>query len=127
MHKRAKTALVLFMALFSSAIAAQQLNPHKLPPCPKPDQSKKTDMERFSKWTGCWGKYEVLFDEPKGTVIEGEWNNGRPRPTGRVRVTLPDGLGEYVGQFIGRGTLTRGNGDRYVGEFESLKLNGHGT
>jgi len=45
--------------------------------------SKKTDNERFAKWTNCWGRYKVELDATfKGDVFEGEWLNGWPHGQG---------------------------------------------
>jgi hypothetical protein len=95
-----------FALVFGSAYA-QQVNPNGLPPCPNPDYSKNTDVERFAKWTNCWGRYRAeLAEGNKGDVLEGEWKNGR---------------------LNGQGTYTFANGDRYQGEFEDGKMHGQGT
>jgi hypothetical protein len=87
--------------------SVQQVNPNKLPPCPKPDYSKKTDTERFAKWTNCWGRYRAeLTEGNKGDVLEGEWKNG------------------YLN---GQGTYTQADGDRYEGEFQNGLPNGQVT
>ncbi len=66
----------VFALVFGSTYA-QQVNPNNLPPCPKPDYPKKTDTERFAKWTNCWGRYrDELTEGYKGDVLEGEWKNG---------------------------------------------------
>jgi hypothetical protein len=84
----------------------QQVNPNKLPPCPQPDYSKSTDIERFFKWTNCWGKYRIeLSSERRGEEIEGEWVNG---------------------VLHGKGTYTYVNGDRYVGEWKQGRQHGRG-
>ena len=69
------------------------VNPNKLPPCPKPDLSKKTDMGvggRTGKWNNCWGKYKIeLEPENEGELIEGEWKNGVLSGSGMT--SYPDG------------------------------------
>ncbi len=67
------TLLALLLGLSLSTYAQQS----KLPPCPKPDYSKKTDGERIAKWTNCWGRYKAELDAThKGNVLEGEFLNG---------------------------------------------------
>ena len=88
-----------------------QVNPKNLPACPKPDYSKKTDLERFAKWSNCWGRYPIEVEtKRKGEVLEGEWLNG-----------LLHGRGTYYfrpdSQF---------KSDKYVGEFKDDKYNGQG-
>lgn len=77
---RALAAVVIGITFISSLAHAQQINPKKLPLCPKPDYSKKIDIGiggRTEKWTKCWGKYQVeLHKDYKGDVLEGEWLNG---------------------------------------------------
>jgi hypothetical protein len=66
-------AVLIGVTFISSHAHAQQTNPNKLRPCPKPDYSKKTDFERFANWTNCWGRYQVELDKDhKGEVLEGE-------------------------------------------------------
>jgi len=86
-------------------------NPNKLPPCPKPDRSKKSDLGisgRTEKWHNCFGRYECeLTASHKGDVMEGEWQNG-----------LLNGQGTYS---------HNSNGGKYVGEFSDGKKHGLGT
>jgi len=109
------------LALASSTAYAQQVNPNNLPPCPKPDMSKKTDIERFAKWTNCWGRYKIELDAThKGDVLEGEWLNGNQR--GQETATFANG-DKYVGEWKddkrpGQGTATFARGNKYVGEFK---------
>jgi len=118
------------LAPASSVAYAQQVNPNNLPPCSKPDVSKKTDIERFAKWTNCWGRYKIELDAThKGDVIEGEFRNGLPN--GQGTYTHADGdkyVGEFKdGTFNGQGTYTFANGDKYVGEYKEGKKHGQGT
>jgi len=83
--------------------------------------SKKTDLERFAKWTNCWGRYRVEIDATwKGDVLEGEWLNGNQR--GQETATFANG-DKYVGEWKddkrpGQGTATFARGNKYVGEFK---------
>ena len=96
---RVLAAVLIGATSISSLAHAQQTNPNKLRPCPKPDYSKNTDIERIAKWTNCWGRYEVeLHKDYKGDVLEGEWLNGGLH-----------GLGTYT---------FANNGEKYVGEFK---------
>jgi len=124
-------AAMLVGAFFISLPAhAQQTNPNKLRPCPKPDYSKKTDIERFAKWTNCWGRYQVAVDKDhKDDVLEGEWLNGWQH--GQGSYTYASGA-KYVGEFKdgiknGQGTYTFASGDKYVGEFKDDDKHGLGT
>ena len=107
MQTKTITKLLIAMALSCGSAHGQELNnPNRLPPCPKPDYSKKTDVERFAKWTKCWGRYRVELDKDhKGEVLEGEWLNG---------------------WMHGQGTSTYANGDKYVGEFKDGEYQGQG-
>jgi hypothetical protein len=124
-------AAVLIGTTFISSLAlAQQTNPNKLRPCPKPDYSKKTDIERFANWTNCWGRYQVeLHKDHKGEVLEGEWMNGLQH--GQGTRTIANGgkyVGEYKdGKYHGQGTYIFANGDKYVGEHKDNQSNGLGT
>lgn len=106
-----------------------QSNVSALPPCPRPDVSKKTDLERFAKWHNCWGRYRIeLEKEYKGDVLEGEWRNGLLNGFGSYSYGNGDKYaGDYKdGKPMGQGTYTYANGDRYVGEFKGVKRNGKG-
>lgn len=77
------------LALASSAAYGQQVNPNNLPPCPIPDMSKKNDLERFAKWTKCWGRYKLELDAThKGEVLEGEWLKKRNLKALPIEVTV---------------------------------------
>jgi hypothetical protein len=108
----------------------QHANPNKLQPCPKPDKSKKTDIERFAKWTNCWGRYQVELDKDhKGDVLEGEWFNGMLHGQGTYTHANGD---KYVGEYKhgsnhGQGMYTYASGAKYVGEYKDGKLHGQGT
>jgi len=118
------------LAPASSVAYAQQVNPNNLPPCPKPDMSKKTDTGRFAKWTNCWGRYKVQLDAThKGEVLEGEWLNGNLHGQGMYTYANGDKyVGEYKdGKRHGQGTYTHANGDKYVGEFKDGEQRGQGT
>jgi len=114
------------LALVSSTAYGQQVNPNGLPPCPKPDMSKKTDIERFAKWTNCWGRYKVeLTASHKGDVLEGEWMNGNLHGQGTYYFLADNQfkgdkyVGEYKdGKWHGQGTATFARGNKYVGEFK---------
>jgi len=101
-----------------------------LPPCPKVDYSIKTDIERFAKWSKCWGSYKVEFlDGYKDDVLEGEWLNGSLNGQGTYTYASGD---KYVGAFKdgeknGQGTYTYASGDKYVGAFKDGEKNGKGT
>ena len=105
-------------------------NPNNLPPCPKPDYSKKTEIERTAKWTRCWGSIKAELDTPfKGSFHEGEWLNGVPHGLGTYTFANGD---KYVGEWKdgmrnGQGTNTFANGDKYVGEWKDAKYHGLGT
>jgi len=117
---------------------AQQVNPNNLPPCPKPDYSKSTDLGaggRTEKWSNCWGKYRIeLSGDYKGDVLEGKWLDGWLH--GQATYTHANG-DKYVGQYKngyrhGQGTLyfledNQWKGDKYVGEYRDGKWNGQGT
>jgi hypothetical protein len=124
----ALSSLVLCSVCLS--VSAQQTNPNRLPPCPRPDYSKNTDWERFAKWTNCWGRYKIeLLTENKGDVLEGEWRNGTLHVQGTYTYANGD---KYVGEFKdgkyhGQGTEIHANGSKYVGEYKDDKRHGHGT
>jgi hypothetical protein len=121
-----------FVTLFAHG---QQVNPNNLPLCPKPDYSKKTDVERFAKWTNCWGKYQMTLDKnAKGDVLEGEWLNGSLHGQGAFYILSdkPWKGDKYVGEFKygkchGMGKYTSANGSIYVGEYLNDKPSGKGT
>ena len=126
-----KLAVILIGATFITSLAhAQQTNPRKLPPCPKPDYSKNTDYERYANWTNCWGRYRMELDEGyKGNVLIGEWLNGGLNGEGTYTSAKGD---KYVGEFKdgtyhGRGAYTFADGEKYVGEWKDGKRNGQGT
>ncbi len=131
------SSLFVICVLFSSFGHAQQINPNNLPPCPKPDYSKKTDVERTAKWTNCWGRYKVELTSTSvfnGNVLEGEWIDGTLNGKGSYYYLADNILkgNKYVGDFKdgkenGQGTFTRANGDKYVGEFKDGVENGQGT
>ncbi len=150
------TKLIFAMAFSYSSVYGQQVNPNKLPPCPKPDYSKSIDLGvggRTEKWTNCWGRYVIEIDNnEKGIVYDGEWQNGLPH--GQATMTSPKGskhvgemrngkrhgqitsimfngdmfLGEYRnGVRHGQGTYNFASGDKYVGEWKDSKKHGQGT
>jgi len=118
------------LALVGSTAYAQQVNPNNLPPCPKPDMSKKTDIEGYAKWTNCWGRYKVETDSiSKGTIYEGEFKNGTPHGFGTF--IFPN-VGRYTGQLVdghqeGYGTFTDAQGNEYVGDFKNGHPHGNGS
>jgi len=103
------------LAFFSSIAYAQQVNPNNLPPCPKLDYSKTSDLGaggRTEKWTNCWGRYRVEIDATwRGDVLEGEWLNG-----------LLHGQARYY--FLSDNEF---KGDKYVGEYKYGTKHGQGT
>jgi hypothetical protein len=132
---RVFAAVVIGATFISSHAHAQQTNPNKLRPCPKPDYSKKIDSERFAKWTNCWGRYQVELNKGyKGDVLEGEWLNGLQHGQGTYTHASGD---KYVGEFKdgmnhGQGTYfylanNANKGDKYVGEYKDDKKHGQGT
>ncbi len=68
--------LAILLLLIACPLWAQSTN--QLPPCPKPDMSKKSDIGwkgRTWHWNACWGRYVIELDkELRGTVIEGVWH-----------------------------------------------------
>jgi hypothetical protein len=122
---------------------AEQVNPYKLPPCPKPDFSKNYDIGvggRTEKWTNCWGRYKVeLSEDYKGDVFEGEWRNGLMHGQGTYYSLAENQFkgDKYVGEFKdgkrdGQGTYyyladNQFKGDKYVGEYKDGKIHGQGT
>jgi hypothetical protein len=129
---RVLAAVLIGATLISTLAHAQQTNPNRLRPCPKPDYSKKIDIGiggRTEKWTKCWGVVTV-----RGMVLEGEWVNGNLN--GQGTTTFPNGekyVGEYKdGKKNGQGTYyfladNQSKGDKYVGEFKDGKYHGQGT
>lgn len=114
--------------MFSSSAHSQQMNPNRLPPCPNPDYSKNTDIERLAKWSKCWGRYKFEFVS-KDSIIEGEFLSGLMNGFGKFK--NPDG-GSYIGTFRndlrhGQGTGNNANGDKYVGEYKDDMYNGQAT
>ena len=117
---------------------AQQTNANNLPPCPKPDYSKSTDLGaggRTEKWSNCWGTYRIELDSNyKGDVLEGRWLDGWLH--GQATYTHANG-NKYVGQYKngyrhGQGTYyfladNQWKGDKYVGEYRDGNWNGQGT
>jgi len=98
------------LALVGSTAYAQQISPNNLPRCPKPDMSKKTDWERFARWTNCWGRYKVeLTASHKGDVLEGKLDG------------KPYGQGTYY--YLADNQF---KGDKYVGEWKDGKSHGQG-
>ncbi len=124
------TPLFVLCFLFSTFTHSQEINPNKLPLCPKADYSIKNDLERSKGWHNCWGRNSLeIPGNFKGHIYEAEFKNGRPDGWGKV--TLPDGF-NYVGEFKegivnGYGTSTHPNVGIYVGEFKDNKKNGQGT
>ncbi len=117
---------------------AQQTNTNNLPPCPKPDYSKSSDLGaggRTEKWTKCWGKYRVELDSNfKGDILEGEWLDGRLHGQGTYfhLANNANKGDQYVGEFKeskkhGQGTYTKTNVGKYVGEWKDDMYNGQGV
>ncbi len=123
--------LAILLLLVACPLWAQ--NPNRLPPCPKPDLSKNSDVGwggRTWHWNDCWGRYVIALDkELRNTVLEGEWQFGKLN--GQGMYAMPDGR-KYAGGFKdflrhGQGQLTMSNGDRYTGEFNADAFEGQGT
>ncbi len=124
----------LLMSCLALPVSAQQINPNNLPPCPKPDYSKKTDVERFAKWTNCWGRYKIEINaKHKDAILEGEWLNGLLHGQGTEVYSSGD---KYVGEFKegdkhGQGTFhylanNHSKGDKYEGQFKDGRQHGQG-
>jgi hypothetical protein len=105
-----RLALVTGMFAFVCNLASgQQTNTSNLPPCPKPDYSKKTDPERVTMWTNCWGQYKDVgeykedntgrgsYTPVPGHSYTGEWVKGKPH--GKGRITYADGRQPDEGVF----------------------------
>jgi hypothetical protein len=128
---RLSSAAIIFLLLscFSLPALAQQTNPNRLPPCPKPDYSKNTDLERFAKWTNCWGKYRFeLSSKTKGDVIESEWRDGKANGYGSYIFFSGE---KYIGdfkndKFDGNGVYIFTDGSKYLGDFKEDKRQGKG-
>ena len=124
---RVLSAVLIGVTFISTLAHAQQTNPNRLRPCPKPDYSKNSDIGigfGTEKWTNCWGVVTV-----RGMVLEGEWVNGNLN--GQGTTTFPNGE-KYVGEFkdgkkSGQGTATFADGNKYVGEFWDDMYNGQGV
>jgi hypothetical protein len=121
----------IFVFVCGSAFG-QEINPNKLPPCPKPDYSKTLDLGaggRTEKWSNCWGRYRVeLSKDHKGDVFEGEWLNGLFHGLGTYTHTNGN---KYVGMHQdgnrdGNGTYFFANGEKYIGEWKRSMKNGNG-
>ncbi len=127
----AKLTIALLLSM-SGSLWAQQQNPNKLAPCPKPDYSKSYDVGqggRTERWTNCWGKYRVeVSKDHKGAVLEGEWLSGLLHGQGTYTYANND---KYVGEFKegkrhGQGAHSFSNGDKYVGGYKDDKFHGQG-
>ena len=121
-------AAVLIGVTFISSLAhAQQTNPNKLPPCPKPNYLIKTeDVNLYAgfksptmNWHNCWGEYKYKTNEYyKDTIRKGEWRNGVLDGYGTEN---SPGYGHFYeggwqkGSFHGKGTMV-GRGKTYIGE-----------
>jgi hypothetical protein len=104
------SSLFVLCIMLSSLVQAQDSNPNKLPPCPKPDYSKSSDIGfggRTEKWHNCYGRYVIeLTNSHKGDVIEGEWRNGL---------------------LNGQGIYNHKNGEKYFGGFRDGNKHGQGS
>jgi hypothetical protein len=107
----------------------QQVNPNKLPLCPKPNKTKVSDVERIAHWNNCWGKYLVEVDKShKGDVLEGEWITGLLSGSGIFTSKTGD---KYVGDYLngkqhGVGTYTYASGSKYEGGYKNDLKHGKG-
>jgi hypothetical protein len=128
---RILAAVLIGVTFISSLALAQEINPNGLPPCPKPDYSKKTDLERIAKWHNCWGVYKVeLLEGFKGDVYRSEYRDGQIH--GQAILDFVSRREKYIGEYAyglmnGKGEYTYASGDKYVGEFKDNKFNGQGT
>ncbi len=124
-------ATSLFALVCGLAYGQELNNPNNLPPCPDPDYSKKTDIERVGKWHNCWGIYKVELDNSiKGDIYKGEFVNGNLH--GQVLTQIFSRKEEYIGFYKnglihGQGTYTYADGSKYVGEYKDGKKHGQGT
>ena len=77
--------------------------------------------------------YGINTEDPnwvKGTIYEGEFNNGMANGYGIL--TLPDRREHYIGDWKnhkmhGQGEYTWANGSKYIGEWKNGKMNGYGN
>jgi hypothetical protein len=110
-HKLAFLMYVLLLTCTSFAYG-QQINPNKLPNCPRPDYSKQFDTGpsgRTHEWSNCWGRITIEVDPyRKGDIFEGEWQNGNL-----------NGIGIQYAIFSWRGAI-------YTGEFKNGFKHGKG-
>ncbi len=132
MRTKTIAKLLIAMALSCGAAYAQELNnPNNLPTCPEPDFSKKTDLERVSRWHNCWGVYKVeLLEGFKGDVYKSEFRNGQIH--GYAIIDLFSRKEKYVGEYAngkmnGKGKYNYADGSTYVGEWKDNKVNGQGV
>ena len=104
-------------------------NTENLPSCPRPDFSRKTDIERIANWNRCWGFYKYQdHKNRKGDYFEGEWDSGQPNGQGvyffangdRYEGALVDGLRD------GYGYHSFSKGMYYSGEWKKDKYHGVG-
>ena len=105
----------LFVLVCSTGYG-EQVNPNKLPLCPK-DQN--------ARHHNCWGTYTYR----SGNKYVGEFMDDKMH--GRGTYTRTNGE-KYMGDFKdnvnhGQGTYTNINGEKYVGEFKDGKYHGQGT
>ncbi len=121
--------LFVLCIMFSSFAHAQLNNPNKLPPCPKPDYSNKSDAAKTAKWNKCFGKITIEFSQySNGDVYEGEFNNGKLNGYG-VHRTASGNI--YSGMFKdgnwhGQGSLHSADGVSFIGEYKNGIRNGFG-
>jgi hypothetical protein len=115
--------------MFSSFAHAQLNNPNKLPPCPKPDYSNKSDATKTAKWNKCFGKITIEFSQySNGDVYEGEFNNGKLNGYG-VHRTASGNI--YSGMFKdgnwhGQGSLHSADGVKFTGNYKNNVRSGYG-
>ena len=123
------SSIFVLCVLFSSFAHAQDSNPNKLPPCPKPDYSNKNDASKTVKWNKCFGKITIEFSQySNGDVYEGEFINGKLNGYG-VHRTASGNI--YSGMFKdgnwhGQGSLHSADGVSFIGEYKNNVRSGYG-
>jgi len=94
----------------------QQLNPNRLPLCPK---------DQTAHYHNCWGIY--VSDD--GAKYVGEFKDNKYHGKGTYAFASGDNFdGSYKdGKRNGQGTYNHTSGDKYTGEFRDGKEHGQGT
>ncbi len=151
--RAALATVIIFM--FGAAVAVEiefKVNPNKLPPCPKPDMSKKFDVGvggRTEKWNNCWGKHTIGIGQdfkrdlkglsacpgPNDFYSDVARSGRRPKNALCKNANHKIGLsnkndvleGEWRnGRLNGLGREIYSDGDIYVGAFNEGRRHGFG-